>query len=481
MGRCAGGRMEVVSPWDGRVLADVPAASAGDAETALASAERLHRERAAALPLHRRIEVLSRLASLMEARAEALAATAVSEGGKPLVDTRVEVARAIDSVRCAISALREEAGEVVPMGLTAATANRVAFTRRFPIGPVVAVSAFNHPLNLIVHQAVPALAAGCPVIVKPSEDTPLSCLAFVDLLREAGLPDGWCRAIVTGDRAVSQALATDPRVAYLSFIGSAAVGWMLRSKLAPGTRCALEHGGVAPVLVEDDADLDAAVPALTRGGFYHAGQVCVSVQRIYAARAIASALCERLVAAAQALRTGDPADPATAVGPLIRPREVARVGEWIDEARAAGGRVLCGGAPVDRTAGSTVGPSLDPTAYAPTVVLDPPDDVRLSRLEVFGPVVAVYTVDSMDDAVARANALPYAFQAAVFTRDLDRALRAWQRLDASAVMVNDSTAFRADWMPFGGLRESGLGVGGIAHAIRDCSVERMLVVKSPEV
>jgi acyl-CoA reductase-like NAD-dependent aldehyde dehydrogenase len=365
--------------------------------------------------------------------------------------------------------LRAEPGHVIPMNVDAASLHRVAFTRKEPIGVVVAVSAFNHPLNLIAHQVGPAVAAGCPVIVKPAEDTPLSCLRFVRILREAGLPEAWCVPLVIEDRAVAEALVADPRVAFFSFIGSPRVGWYLRSKLAPGTRCALEHGGAAPVIFNDDADLDKALPSLLKGGFYHAGQVCVSVQRIFAHERIA----ERFAQAAERLKVerlkvGDPTDECTEVGPLIRRGEVQRVHEWVEEARAAGATVLTGGAPVSAF------------CYAPTVIYDPPDSVRLSTAEVFGPVVCVYPFTDLNDAINRANSLPFAFQAAVFTSDLDVAMRAYARLYASAVMVNDHTAFRVDWMPFAGLKQSGLGVGGISHTLRDMQSEKMMMMHSLE-
>jgi acyl-CoA reductase-like NAD-dependent aldehyde dehydrogenase len=255
-------------------------------------------------------------------------------------------------------------------------------------------------------------------------------------------------------------------VAFFSFIGSAGVGWSLRSQLAPGTRCALEHGGVAPVIVAADANLDDAVPLLTKGSFYHAGQVCISVQRVLAHRSIAEELAGRLAEAANALKVGDPANADTEVGPLIRPKEVDRVEEWVQAAREKGAKVLAGGARISES------------CYAPTVLFDPPDEAKVSRQEIFGPVVSVFPYEDLSEAIARANSLPFAFQAAVFTRDLDTALFAARRIDASAVMINQHTAFRVDWMPFAGLRESGLGVGGIPHTFRDMQIEKMIVIRS---
>jgi acyl-CoA reductase-like NAD-dependent aldehyde dehydrogenase len=332
---------------------------------------------------------------------------------------------------------------------------------------VVAISAFNHPLNLIVHQVATAVAAGCPVIVKPAGVTPLSCIRFVEILHEAGLDPEWCQVLITEDNDVAEALVTDSRVAFFTFIGSARVGWMLRSKLAPGTRCALEHGGAAPLILAEDADLDAALPLITKGGYYHAGQVCVSVQRLYAHPAVARPFADALAGSARKLTIGDPVDEVTEVGPLIRHAEVERIGEWVDEAIDSGAERLAGG---DR---------LTDALYPCTVLYKPADAARVSREEIFGPVVCVYEYTSVDAAIERANSLPYAFQGAVFTASLDTALQVFAGLDASAVMVNDHTAFRIDGMPFAGLNQSGYGIGGIPYTMHDMTIEKMMVIKSP--
>ena len=460
--------MDVHAPWDRNLIATVQRGGPPVVEKALDTAYRLFRDRDAWLSAARRIDILRRAAFLMQERREELAVEAAREGGKPLIDSRVEVDRAVDGVHECVEFLRTQHGDEMPMGLNAASANRLAFTRHEPIGVVVAFSAFNHPLNLIVHQVGPAVATGCPCIVKPAEATPLSAMRFVGILREAGLPEEWCQCLLTTDLDVAGSLATDSRVGFFSFIGSARVGWMLRSKLAPGTRCALEHGGAAPVLVAEDADLDYGLPLISKGGFYHAGQVCVSVQRVFAHRNIARHLAGRLAQAATALNVGDPTLPDTEVGPLIRPAEVERITEWVTEAVDQGGELLAGGE------------ALSETCYAPTVLYDPPGDARVSTSEIFGPVVCVYPYDDIDDAIARSNSLPYAFQASVFTRDIDTALRASRRLDASAVMVNDHPAFRVDWMPFAGLRESGIGVGGIPYTMEDMQIRKLTVVRSKE-
>ncbi len=455
--------LTVHSPYDRSEIASLPMDDPSLMDGWLDRAVGLARR--GPLPTWERIEILDRARCLLDERRGEFAMTIAREGGKPLQDAEVEAARAVQGIRSAIETLSTAGGHEVPMGLTPSSADRYAFTSRVPIGTVVAISAFNHPLNLIVHQVVPAVAAGCPVIVKPATATPLSCRKFIDLLHEAGLPEEWLRFVLLGDEEAER-LVTDARVAFLTFIGSARVGWMLRSKLAPGTRCALEHGGAAPVIVEPDARLDDIVGPLLKGGFYHAGQVCVSVQRIFAHHSIARDLAERLAEAAAGLVVGDPTLPDTEVGPLIRPAEVDRVGRWIAEARAAGGEILSGGAP------------LGETTFAPTVVFDPPHDITMSREEIFGPAVAVYPYDDVHQALEQANALPYSFQAAVFAQDIDRALGIARRLDAATVMINDHTAFRVDWMPFAGGKSSGYGIGGIPHTMADMSVEKQYVIHS---
>ncbi len=460
--------LQVTSPFDGSLIATCDIADEQDVEKALASASSLFDNKSVHLPLPQRLSILERAAAIMEERAESLAVSAASEGGKPLIDSRVEVARAIDGVKICIETMRSEGGEVIPMGVNAASAGKVAFTTKEPRGVVVAVSAFNHPLNLIVHQIAPAVAAGCPVIVKPAKKTPISCCRFVEILREAGLPKEWCHALVIDSSDIATRLVTDERVGFFSFIGSAKVGWMLRSKLAPGTRCALEHGGVAPVVVAADADIEKMMPKLVKAGFYHAGQVCVSVQRVYAHESIALNLAERIAVAARKLVIGDPVQEETEVGPLIDPAEVKRIHEWVNEAVAGGAQLLCGGKP------------LSESCYECTVLYNPPDTAMVSTSEVFGPVVCVYPYSDTDEAVRRANSLPYSFQASVFTQDIDLAMKVFRAINGSAVMVNEHTAFRVDWMPFAGLKKSGYGVGGIPHTIRDMQIEKMMVIHSDE-
>lgn len=456
--------LEVTAPYDGTSLKEYEYHTEQQALEVLATAHAAYENRDGWLSGERRIEVLDALAASIESNVDALALQAAREGGKPLRDSLVEVRRAISGVKVARDAIPRLTGEEVPMGINPASLGRWAVTYKEPRGVVLAISAFNHPFNLLIHQVVTAIAAGCPVVIKPAAATPMSCESLVDMIRRAGLEEPWCQMILT-ENEVTARLVSDARVAFMTFIGSADVGWMLRSKLAPGARCALEHGGVAPAIVDETADLDDAIPLLTKGGFYHAGQVCVSVQRVYAHNSILGAVTKRLAEAARALRVGDPSDPDTEVGPLIRPSEVERVHEWVTEAQNRGAEVLCGGE------------ALSTTTYAPTVLLDPPDDARVSRDEVFGPVVCVYGYDDIEDAVRRANLQHAYFQAALFTNRLDRALDIGRRLHGMAVMVNDHTAFRVDWMPFGGHRDSGLNLGGIEHSMRDMTIERMIVFR----
>ncbi|MCP4406791.1 MAG: aldehyde dehydrogenase family protein [Gammaproteobacteria bacterium] len=458
------GKITVVNPYDLKPIGEVALCEWRLIDSYLDQAQRLYRDRDGWLPAWRRIEILKNTGVLMRAQRDELAYLIADEGGKPLIDARIEVARAIDGVELCAKELSHLAGREIPMDLSAAGAGRIAFSSHEPIGPVVAISAFNHPLNLIVHQVGPAVAAGCPVIVKPADDTPLSCRRFVDLLYQAGLPEQWCRFVLC-DIPTAERIVSDQRVAFFSFIGSAKIGWMLRSKLAPGTRCALEHGGVAPVIVDDTADMSAMIPSLLKGGFYHSGQVCVSVQRVFAPRALAVEVAENLAEEANKLVVGNAVDENTQCGPLIRPREVERVAQWITEASAQGATILCGGK------------RLGETTYAPTVLLNPAQQSILSRQEIFGPAVCVYGYDSLNEALNIANSLDYAFQASVFSNRLDVVLKCIRNLDASAVMVNDHTAFRVDWMPFAGRRQSGYGVGGIGHTLHEMTQEKMAVIK----
>ncbi len=465
-GATAAGTVNVTAPYDGELIATIETGDAAAVETALSTAYTLFNDRKNWLTAEQRIRVLEKTTDIMQSHFDELAIEAAREGGKPLIDSRVEVARAIDGMKNCVEVIRSSHGEEIPMGKNAASMNRLAFTTHEPIGVVVAVSAFNHPLNLAVHQIGPAIAAGCPVIIKPAEDTALSCFRLINILHEAGLPKGWCQGIVTDSHDSATLLVTDKRVGFFSFIGSANVGWMLRSKLAPGARCALEHGGVAPVIVAADADMNDTVALLAKAGFYHAGQVCVSVQRVYAEKGIARQLADSIAAAGNKMKIGDPTLSDTDIGPLIRHAETDRVQQWVQDAVDKGAELVSGGQ------------KISDSCYQATVLFNPPEDAIISKNEIFGPVICVYEYEDIDDALSRANSLDVAFQAAVFSKNIDTCMYAFRQLNASAVMVNDHTAFRVDWMPFAGLRHSGHGVGGIPHTFEDMQIKKMMVIRS---
>jgi acyl-CoA reductase-like NAD-dependent aldehyde dehydrogenase len=460
--------LKVYNPYDQSLIKEIEMHSAEDLEKALDKAHQLFLNRKEWLPAYERKAILERLIPLMERDTDKLCKIAAEEGGKPWQDSMVEVQRAINGVKLAIEHMGQMAGKQIPMGHTASSANRMAFTMPEPIGVVASISAFNHPLNLAVHQIIPAVAVGTPVIFKPGLTTPFSGIALCELLKEAGMPAGWVQCLIL-ENEIAEKLATDARVNYLSFIGSAKVGWYLRSKLAPGTHCALEHGGAAPVIVEKDADIETMLPALLKGGFYHAGQVCVSVQRMYVDESIAEELANLLAMGAKQMKVGDQLDAETEVGPLILPEEVDRVDRWVKNAVDGGAQLLCGGERIGKH------------CYEPTVLLNPKDDAEVSQHEIFGPVVCVYSCKSREEAIARANSLPYAFQASIFTKDLDAMLESAQALNAAAVMVNDHTAFRVDWMPFGGRDASGMGIGGIPYTMDEMTRDKLMVIKSGKI
>lgn len=455
----------VVQAFDRKTITELQGEDKAALEAKLVTATKLFKDRSGWLKPFQRMEVLHKLAALIARDRERFAHLIAQEGGKPLTDALVEVDRARDGAMTAADLLRSTGGREIPMGLTSASVGRRAWTSIEPIGVVAAVAAFNHPLNLVVHQIAPAIASGCPIIVKPASSTPLNCLELVKLVHEAGMPEGWVQTFIPASRDLPEMLVTDPRVAFLSFIGSAKVGWYLRSKLAPGTRCALEHGGVAPLIVDSSADLDRFIEPMVKGGYYHAGQVCVSTQRIYVQETIKQEFIERFSARVAKLVTGDPQSPATEVGPLIQLAEVERLSSWIDEAVQGGARLMGGG-------------QLSETTLYPSILIEPPRDSKVATEEAFGPLTCIFSYKTLDEAIGMANSLPVAFQSSIFTQDLSAALHAAERLDASAVMINDHTAFRTDWMPFAGRHASGYGIGGIPFTMREMTAEKMTVFRT---
>lgn len=461
-----GNKTEVTSPYSGELIATIDTSNAEHVEQALSTANAVFANKSGWLSVEQRCEILEKTANTMKQQFDDLAKCAAAEGGKPLIDSRIEVSRAIEGIKLCIETIKTDAGNVIPMSEPQPNTHRMAFTQKEPIGVVVAVSAFNHPLNLIVHQVGAAIAAGCPTIVKPAEDTPLSCFRFVKILHESGLPVEWCQAILPQSLELATKLVTDKRVGFFSFIGSARVGWSLRSQLAPGTRCALEHGGVAPVIVDKSADINKLIPAVLKGGYYHAGQVCVSVQRVFVHETQLEEVSNKLATGVNQLIVGDSLSENTEVGPLIRPGEVERIHQWVTEAIENGAQLITGGR------------KLENNCYAPTLLVNAPANSKVSTMEIFGPVVCLYSYQDIDQAIEQANSLEVAFQAAIFAQNIDTAIDIYRKLDASAIMLNDHTAFRQDGMPFAGLRHSGLGIGGIGYTIEDMQIEKMLVIKS---
>ncbi len=453
--------LKVFSPYDQSLITTFKMKNEKEALSMIKAAHDIFINRKKWLSPVDRIAILEKAIELVKLRSEKLAADAIKEGGKPYIDTKVEIERGIEGIKIAIRELTHLRGVEIPMNITNSSLGRMAYTRFEPRGVVLGISAFNHPFNLIIHQVIPAIAAGCPIIIKPASTTPISCKNLVDILYEAGLPKNYCQMIIC-ESSIAVKMVTDPRIAFLSFIGSAKVGWYLRSKLAPGANCALEHGGVAPVIVDKTADFAKAIPSLIKGGFYHAGQVCVSVQRVFLHKDIEKEFIEKFVEGVKKLRVGDPLDKKTEVGPLIQTKEVERIHAWIKDSK---GKILCGGK------------KISDSCYQPTVVLNPSKNSKLSTLEVFGPVVCLYSYKHVDQAISLANSLDYAFQASIFSNDLSLTLDAARKLDGLSVMINDHTAFRVDWMPFGGYRQSGLGVGGIGPSMREMSLEKMVVFK----
>jgi acyl-CoA reductase-like NAD-dependent aldehyde dehydrogenase len=461
----AASTLKVFAPYDEHLIKELPLTSMDVADSMLAEAHALFLDRSRWLPKFERIKILKGFRQLLADNVETLARQATAEGGKPLVDSIIEVNRAVNGVEVAIQELGQLRGMEIPMELNEASKNHMTYTMLEPVGVVAAVSAFNHPVNLIIHQVVPAVATGCPVIVKPAAATPLSCFTVVDMLYKAGLPEEWCKAIVC-ERDVTNKIASDRRVTFVTFIGSARVGWDLRNSLAPGASCALEHGGAAPVIVEPDADIDAILPGLVKGGYYHAGQVCVSVQRVFVHSKVMPAVKDRMTEMVKKLKVGDPLDKSTEVGPLIKPGEVDRVDNWVKEAISEGAELLCGGNKISST------------CYEPTLLLNPSQMSKCSQEEIFGPVVCLYEYEDYRDAIEVANMVPFNFQASIYTESLNTALDCIKRLKAKAVLVNEHTAFRVDWMPFGGAEMSGLGIGGIGYSMRDMCHEKLMVIKS---
>jgi acyl-CoA reductase-like NAD-dependent aldehyde dehydrogenase len=451
----------VRSPFDGRVVAEVARAGPAIRERAVAAAAGAA-PAMARWPAHERVAVLEGTVRLLGARQEEAARTVSEEAGKPLRLARAEVLRCLDTLAAAAAVARSPEVAALDLSGYAAGAGRLALVRRVPVGPVLAITPFNFPLNLVAHKVAPAIAAGCPIVVKPASATPSPALLLAELLREAGLPDG-ALSVIPCTGAEAAALVEDPRFALLTFTGSDVVGWDLQRR-AGRKRVALELGGNAAALVEADAgDLEDVARRIAAAAYGFAGQSCISVQRVLAHHDVAAELRAALVAATADTTAGDPSDERVVCGPLIEPREADRVESWVDAALAAGA--------VSRLERRRTGNLL-----SPVLLEGAPPDADVVRREVFGPVAVLETYTTFDEGLARVNDSRYGLQAGVFTRDLARVRRAWERLDVGGVIQGDVPSWRADAMPYGGVKDSGRGREGPAWAVREMTEERLLVL-----
>jgi acyl-CoA reductase-like NAD-dependent aldehyde dehydrogenase len=448
--------IEVRSPYSGEIVGTAPRSGGEDARRAVDAAAAALVE---PLPAHRRAEILVKVAGLIGRRHEEVARTICEEAGKPIKTARVEASRAMSTYTFAAVEARKLAGEMVPMEAAQAGEGKLGFTLRRPIGVVGAISPFNFPCNLVAHKIAPALAAGCPVVLKPASATPLSALLLAELEAEAGLPEGWLTVLVGPASEIGDVLVDDERVRLITFTGSGEVGWKLAERAAR-KRVKLELGNSTPVIVVADADLEATAAKLAANAFSFAGQSCISVQRIYVERSAFDAFLDAFVPKVEALAVGDPADEQTDVGPVIDADARERILAWIGE---SGGRQLAGGE--------------DDGLIRPTVLAEVSDEAKVSCEEVFGPVVVVNPYDSLGEAIDRANATRYGLQAGVFTASLDTALTCAERLQFGGITVNEAPTFRTDQMPYGGIKASGNTREGPRYAVREMTEEHLVVIQ----
>ncbi len=454
----------VRNPYSGEIIAQVCLADRTLAEKAVQSTG----QAAAAmnrLPGHVRASACAEIAARLRERQEEFAAVMVAEAGKPITDARREVGRAIQTFVIASEEAKRLGGEVIPLDWTPGMERYFGLTRRVPIGAVLGITPFNFPLNLVAHKVAPALAAGNAILIKPAPQTPLTALLLGELVAGVGLPPGALN-VVPCDNQVAQALVEDERFKMLSFTGSAAVGWMLKAK-AGKKRVALELGGNAGVIIEPDADLELAAQRCATGGYGYAGQTCISVQRIFVHETVYARFSEAFLANVRAIKVGDPAREDTVVGPVINEAAAVRIERWIEEARAQGARVLAGGARTGALVAAAVVSDLTPT-------------MKLSCEEVFGPVVSLSPYRTFEEALRAVNDSPYGLQAGIFTRDITRVFQAFRELEVGAVLANEIPTFRADHMPYGGVKDSGLGREGVRYAMEEMTEPRLLVLNLPD-
>lgn len=458
--RFSAANVEVRNPFDQSVVAQVCRAAAKDAldaVTAASAAFTLTR----CLPAYERARILRQVADEISERREELARLMTHEAGKPVRDARVEVSRATNTFTVAAEEAKRIGGEILPLDWTPGSENRTALVRRFPIGPVLGITPFNFPLNLVAHKVAPAIASGNPIIIKPASQTPLSALRLGEMVTRAGWPKGAISVLPCSNEVAAQ-MWRDERIQKLSFTGSAEVGWRLKGEV-PRKTVTLELGGNAAVVIHRDAEIERAVQRCVQGGFAYAGQSCISVQRIYLHEEIADTFLRSFVDGVKDLRVGDPLDEQTDVGPMINLAAAERAEAWINEAIDAGARILAGG----RREGSLL---------QPTVLADVAPDLKVSCEEVFAPVVVVEPYSDFDSVVRRVNDSRFGLQIGVWTRDYRRIFAAYEELEAGAVIINDVPTYRADHMPYGGVKDSGVGREGIRSAIHEMTEEKLLVL-----
>lgn len=453
-------KIDVTNPFNGAVIDTVPRGTADDVDKALATlveGARLMRN----MPAYDRSRILRKAAALMLEREQSLGRTVSTEEGKILAEGVFEASRARETIDVSADEAKRISSEVVPLDAAPGAKGKFGFTLRVPCGIVAAITPFNFPLNLVAHKVGPAIAAGNAVIIKPASDTPLSALRLVEILLEAGMPPQAIACITGGGGEIGNALCTDKRVRKISFTGSFEVGEAI-CKMAGVKRVTMELGSNSPVIIMDDADLDKAAQMVTVSGFSNAGQVCISAQRILTSSGVYGDFLDALRPRVQALTTGDQLAEATKMGPMIRERDAMRVESWVNEAVGAGAKLVTGG-------------KRHGTIYEATVLADVAPSMRISCDELFGPAVAVTRTSDIDEAIRLANSTNYGLSASIFTRDIERAMRFAREVDSGNLHVNWGTQWRADLMPYGGLKDSGLGKEGPHYAIREMSEEKMVV------
>jgi glyceraldehyde-3-phosphate dehydrogenase (NADP+) len=458
--------LDIRAPFDSHVIAAVCQATEADAEEALAASVNAFAQ-TRTLNSAQRSEICAAVAHRLEKERADISRGIALEAGKPLVDADREVGRAISTFRIAAEEAKRIGGSVLPLdwpaqgtASDASGAKRMGIGRRLPIGPILGITPFNFPLNLVAHKVAPAVASGNPILIKPAPQTPLTALRLGRILVEAGWPAGAISVLPCANEVAAK-LVVDERPSMLSFTGSAVVGWQLKAR-AGRKRVTLELGGNAAVVVHDDADLDLAAQRIVAGGFSYAGQSCISVQRVFVQKTRWQTLAQKITDAVELLVVGDPLDESTQVGPMISEAAATRAEAWIREAVAEGAHLLVGG---DR-AGATLRPSVLAKVAASS---------KVYREEVFAPLVMINPYDSFEEGLAQVNASRYGLQAAVFTRDFGRIMQAWRELEVGAVLVNESTAWRADQMPYGGVKDSGMGREGVRSAMGEMTEERLLI------